>query len=715
MDTTQPAPETRLHFLDYWRVIRTRKVILFLVFLLVVVTVFTITLFQPKIYMAAVRIKVEPERPTVQMEGGNQMPIYDPFFLQTQYEILQSQKVLYPVIERLNLQQHWGVDVKLPEDMAFRRLKGALAVRRFRDTSLIEISVYDREPALAAQIANTIADYYKDERQEVKREDTQKGIDKLRDEVAQQEERVHQAQEKVEKYRRELGVPVINQSKLNDQTLQSLESKLTEARNDVAGLQEELNEVEKLTPRQLRGAVTKLISDSTAQTLLQNLTDIETRLETSKEDYGPEHPTVLALIATRDKLLDQLNDRLEGIKAGIAIELAVAKAHADDLQKQLDDAKNADLILQSEKYLPFLNAERDEGSEIKLYEGLKGRMQEATVEMELPRSPVEVIDHAEAPLPSMYVKPNIWLNVGMGAAAGLVFGIGLAFFIEFLDTSIKRIEDIEKYLGLPVLGVVGQQAGLLHRGNVSMSHLEAYRMMRTNIEFAKPEGAPTSFCVLSAGAGEGKSFTIANLAFVYAQHGARVLVVDSDLRRPGVHEHLGVANNIGLADYLSGAKSVQDIIQPTETANLWLIAAGGGSSARAALHLLTSQRMAELIRQVVQQFDVVIYDTPPILGVSDAAVMTREVGMSLLVVQHRRYPRNMARRAVQVIQNAGGKLLGCVVNNIQLGHDETYYYYHDHYHDQLEFAQHTRELREKKQVAATKPSGGDEIDLSGKY
>ena len=717
MDTTQPVAETRLQFLDYWRVIRTRKVILFLVFLLVVLTVFTITLFQPKVYMVTARIKVEPERPTVQIGGGpgNEMPIYDPYFLQTQYEILQSQKILYPVIERLNLQQHWGGDVKLPEDVAFRRLKASMGVRRFRDTSLIEISVYDHEGPLAAEIANTIADYYKDERLEVKREDTQKGIDKLRDEVAQQEDRVHQAQEKVEKYRKDLGVPVFDKTKLNDITLQQLESKLTEARNDTAGLQEELNEVEKLTPRQLRGAVTKLISDNTVQNLLQNLTDTETHLETVKEDYGPEHPTVLALIATRDKLLDQLNERLEGIKAGIAIEYAVAKAHADDLQKQLDEAKSADLILQSEKYLPFRNAQREEEFETKLSEGLRARLQEATVEMELPRSPVEVIDHAEAPLPQMYVKPNIWLNVGMGAAAGLVLGVGLAFFIEFLDTSIKRIEDIEKYLGLPVLGVVGQQAGLLHRGNVSMSHLEAYRMLRTNIEFAKPEGAPTSFCVLSAGAGEGKSFTIANLAFVYAQHGARVLVVDSDLRRPGVHEHLGVANNVGLADYLSGAKSVQDIIQPTETANLWLISAGGGSSARAALHLLTSQRMAELIRQVVQQFDVVIYDTPPILGVSDAAVMTREVGMSVLVVQHRRYPRNMARRAVQVIQNAGGKLLGCVVNNIQLGHDETYYYYHDHYHDQLEFAQHTRELREKKQIAATKPSGGDEIDLSGKY
>jgi capsular exopolysaccharide synthesis family protein len=715
MDTTQPAAETRLHFLDYWRVIRTRKVILFLVFLLVVLTVFTITLFQPKVYMVSARIKVEPERPTVRMGGGEEMPVYDPYFLQTQYEILQSQKILYPVIERLNLQQHWGGDVKLPEDVAFRRLKGSMTVRRFRDTSLIEISVSDHEGALAAEIANTIADYYKDERLEVKREDTQKGIDKLHDEVAQQEERVRKAQEKVEKYRKDLGVPVFDKTKLNDMTMQQLESKLTEARSEAAGLQQELDEVGKLTPRQLRGAVTKLISDSTAQSLLQNLTDTETHLETAKEDYGPEHPTVLALIATRDKLLDQLNERLEGIKAGIAIEYAVEKAHADDLEKQLDDAKNADLVLQSEKYLPFRNAQREEEFEMRLWEGLKARLQESTVEMELPRSPVEVIDHAETPPPQRYVKPNIWLNVGMGAAAGLVLGVALAFFIEFLDTSIKRIEDIEKYLGLPVLGVVGQQAGLLHRGNVSMSHLEAYRMLRTNIEFAKPEGAPTSFCVLSAGAGEGKSFTIANLAFVYAQHGARVLVVDSDLRRPGVHEHLGVANNIGLADYLSGAKSVQDIIQPTETANLWLIAAGGGSSARAALHLLTSQRMAELIRQVVQQFDVVIYDTPPILGVSDAAVMTREVGMSVLVVQHRRYPRNMARRAVQVIQNAGGKLLGCVVNNVQLGHDETYYYYHDHYHDQLEFAQHTRELREKKQIAATKPSGGDEIDLSGKY
>jgi capsular exopolysaccharide synthesis family protein len=305
----------------------------------------------------------------------------------------------------------------------------------------------------------------------------------------------------------------------------------------------------------------------------------------------------------------------------------------------------------------------------------------------------------------------------MGAVLGLVLGVALTFFIEFLDTSIKKVEDVERYLRLPVLGVVGQQAGLLNSPEVSAVHLEAYRMLRTNIEFAKPPGASTSLCVLSAGAGEGKSFTIANLAYVYAQQGGRVLVVDSDLRRPGVHQYLGASNDLGLADYLAGTKTVQEVIQPTGTPGISLIAAGTGSTVREALPLLTSRRMAELIDQVSQLFDVVLYDTPPVLGVSDAAIIAREVGLALFVIQHRRYPRNMAQRAVQVIQNAGGKLLGVVVNSVQVGQDETYYYYHD----QLE--QYHQAPARKTQpvvagtVAAAKPrkSDGDGFDLPGKY
>jgi len=702
--------ESRLHFLDYWRVIKTRKVIVFLVFLLVVLTDFTITLFQPKVYLASARIKVEPEKPNVAVFTANEVPSYDPYFLQTQFEIIQSQKILYPVIQQLGLQRpEPGID--LPMEIALKRLKAELSVRRYRDTSLIEIGVYGPNGRQAADIANTIAEVFERDRLEVKREQTQKGLDKLRDEATQQEEQVRKAQDKVEQLRRELDVPIIGTVKLNDLTMQELERQLTDARAEAVSRETRLNEVKKLDLRQLRSTMSFLITDSILQSLLQNLTDTETHLETMKQDYGPDNPAVLSMLATRDQLQQQLDERLQGIIRGFEVDYQMAKARVDELQKQLDDAKTANLVLESERYRPFLNAQREEELQTRLYEAVQMRIQQASIEMEVPRSPVEVLDRAEAPPPQAYVRPNMWLNVTMGAFVGVVLGVALAFFIEFLDTSIKKIDDVERYLGLPVLGVVGQQAGLLNSGDVSVAHLEAYRMMRTNIEFAKPDGTSTSLCVLSSGAGEGKSFTIANLAYVYAQHGARVLVVDSDLRRPGIHQYLGASNDRGLAQYLTGAKSIPEIIQTTSTPNLSVIAAGSDFTAKEALPLLTSRRMTELVEQVSQQFDVVFYDTPPVLGVSDAAIIAREVGRALLVIQHRRYPRNMARRAVQVIQNAGGKLLGVVVNSVQVGQDETYYYYHD----QSEPYQRPPPARKPQPVAAAKPAASDEIGLSGKY
>ena len=711
MEPTAPTAgqESRLHFLDYWRVIKTRKVIVFLVFLLVTLTVFTITLFQPKIYMVAARIKVEPERPNVQVFTANEAPSYDPYFLQTQFEIIQSQKILYPVIQRLNLErtEHGTV---LSMDRAMMRLKGQLSVRRYRDTSLIEIGVYGSDGRKAADTANTIAEIFEHDRLEVKRRQTQTGLDKLRDEAVQQEEQLHKAQTKVEQLRKELDVPVFGTVKLNDLTMQELERELTTARMEAVSRETRLSEVKKLDLRRLRSTMSMLITDSIIQSLLQSYSDLDTQLETMKEDYGPENPNVLAALARHNKLQQQIDERLEGIIRGFEVDYQMAKARVDELQKQVDDAKTANLVLESERYRPFLNAQREEELQTRLYEAIKMRIQQASIEMEVPRSPVEVLDRAEPPAPEAYVRPNIWMNVTMGAVAGLVLGVALAFFIEFLDTSIKKIDDVERYLGLPVLGVVGQQADLLNSGEVSAAHLEAYRMLRTNIEFAKPDGTATSLCVLSSGAGEGKSFTIANLAYVYAQHGSRVLVVDSDLRRPGVHQYLGASNDRGLAQYLMGTKSIPEIIQTTSTPNLSVIAAGSEFTAKEALPLLTSRRMAELIEQVGQQFDVVLYDTPPVLGVSDAAIIAREVGRALFVIQHRRYPRNMAQRAVQVIQNAGGKLLGVVVNSVQVGQDETYYYYHD------QFEPYQRSIPRKTQpVATAKPASSDEMGLSGKY
>ena len=716
METNQTSQESRLNFLDYWRVVKTRWPIVFVVFLLTIITVATVTSLQPKTFMASVRIKVEPERPTVPVFEQSNLPSYDPYFLQTQNEIIQSQKILHPVIERLKLVQRWaerGESLPVASmDLAFRRLKGQIAVRRYRDTSLIEIAVYDSDPKLAAEIANQVAETFERERLEEKRRQTMRGLEKLREEMAQQQERMRQAQAKVEQLRKELNVPVIGESTLTQQTLQQLEGRLTEARVDVVSRGTRLRELKRLTQAQLRNAIATLITDANVQTLLQSLTETELRLEVLKQDFGPDHPNVRSALATRDKLQEQIDVRLDGIMRGFEVDYEMATSRLMELQKQFDELKNASLVLESERFLPFRNAQREAELETRLYEAVKARLQQVSIDMEVPRSPVEVVDRAEPPLGP--VSPNLWLNLVLGAIVGLVLGVAMSFFIEFLDTSVKVMDDVERYLGLPVLGVVPHESGSLAKGDASPGEVEAYRMLRTNIDFSKGNEQTNSFAILSAAAGEGKSFTTANLACVYAQNGLRVLVVDSDLRRPTQHEMFGVSHDVGLADYLTSTKDVDQIIQKSTVENVWIIASGSRDIAQSALPLLTSQRMNDLVKEVHHRYDVVLYDTPPVLVVSDAVIVAREVGTAVLVIQHRRYPRNMARRARQVVENAGARMLGVVVNNVNIRQDDTYYYYHGYYDTYHRYSDKPKKKATTATTPAAKPAS-ESIDLTEKY
>jgi capsular exopolysaccharide synthesis family protein len=275
------------------------------------------------------------------------------------------------------------------------------------------------------------------------------------------------------------------------------------------------------------------------------------------------------------------------------------------------------------------------------------------------------------------IWPKSSIIIPMGVAIGLMVGLGLAFFIEYLDTSVKTIDDVERFLQAPVLGVIPQHVGMILDEGTESPHAEAYRVLRTNLLFSRKNEGWSTLSVLSGGAGEGKSTTLFNLATVFAQNGQRVLVVDSDLRRPTLHKSLHLSNTVGLTDILLKQRPVEEMILKTKLPMLDYLPSGKLPSS--SINVLGSPQMKEAIQELKRRYEFVFFDSPPLLGVSDASILASEMDMVLQVVQYRRYPQVMTLRAKQMILKVGGNLIGIVLNNINMSQDENYYYYSGYY------------------------------------
>jgi capsular exopolysaccharide synthesis family protein len=323
---------------------------------------------------------------------------------------------------------------------------------------------------------------------------------------------------------------------------------------------------------------------------------------------------------------------------------------------------------------------------------------------------VQVTDAAEpgkAP-----IKPNKTVNIVLGLIFGLVMGVGLAFFIEYLDTSVKTIDDVERTFQAPVLGVIPQNIGYLLEEGSESKHAEAYRVLRTNLLFSRQDEKLNTIVVVSAGAGEGKSTTTLNLSTVFAQAGNRVLIVDSDLRRPTLHKLFKVANNLGLTNYLLKQNTIAEIVQTTNVPGLDFMASG--KLPNSSMGILGSAQMKEMIAELRQRYDFIFFDSPPILGVSDASILASEVDLVMQVIQYRRYPQPMTIRAKQMIEKVGGNFVGIVLNNINMSQDEGYYYYSGYYHDYY-YSRSASEQEAEAKAAADKDGEGDtEISVKPK-
>jgi capsular exopolysaccharide synthesis family protein len=688
-----PSPaETKLHFLDYWRIIRIRKTVILAVFLLVLFTTTAITFLLPESYMSMVRIAVEKNTSDITPLGFAQTANqYDPYFITTEFEKIKSKTVLYRVIEEMGLLRVWSerFGQQLKQVEAFEILKGSTDVRQTRNTSLIEIRVYSsakEDPAReASEIANKIAEVYRDTRLELQTNRTALGIKALKEELQKQDEAVKRAQARVDELKKEYNISDYSAdgtstALLEPETVRRLEAErvpLQASFEGISQLYKQLIELRDRSSSELRKAILNANPDPELGKLLQDLWATETTLAKMRVTVGTEHPEFRSLAAMQADLDEKVEDRIEGILTGLQVRVNAFKAQLESMNTAVTDAKKRETEMTA-LYRDYFLAKRDLENQQKIRDAILLRQLQETVDLQIPRSAiVEITDPAEPSLQP--VRPNVKVNIALGVIVGLVVGIGLAFFIEYLDTSVKTIDDVERALGAPVLGVIPQNVGSLLEEGPESPHAEAYRVLRTNLIFSRKRDDATTLTVVSGGAGEGKSTTIFNLASVFATNDQRVLLVDSDLRRPSLHKILKVSNSVGLTNYLLGQSKLEEVVQTTTLPTLHFLPSGKLPSS--SLGILNSPQMKEFIQDVKRRYDFVFFDSPPIMGVSDASVLASMVDLTLLVIQYRKYPQAMTLRAKQMVEKVGGTLLGMVLNNINISQDSYYYYYSGYYYD----------------------------------
>ena len=685
----EPGIELQKHAAETWQVIRNRIGLITLSFLLVFLVAAIVTYIMPRKYRGKVEMKIERnvnKLPVFSRDAAEQPYSFGENMIRTEYESITKLETLYPVIEAFDLVKRW--DVPNRQDAA-NKLRRNLDTQSNVRSDFVVIEYFDEDPKLAADIANAIAESYKKKRVEIESEQKNEALKIIQRQISELEQRSNEARLKMQAAREKAGIigeGLYNSGQLNTPgaTVQTpgeaititREQELLKANLEIQSLQADLSGLSKLQGDELvaRAAGLKLESPLVATMYAEYQKLLVDRQGFLKQGLGPRHPTVAGIDARIMTNKEIIMKEAEDYRKGLEGRLAAAIQRKSDLEKYNDSSKK-DIFNQQAAQSLYLVAKRDvENIDTSLIQ-LRLRYSEAELGQAQAKSAATVYEKAEperAP-----AKPNMVLNLALGGVLGLMFGFGLAFLLEYMDTTVKSLDDVERFLGVPVLAVVPKDVGILHRANGFNPDAEAYRILRTNIEFNRRDPHANCITVVSGGAGEGKSTTLSNLAFVCAQGGYNVLLIDADLRRPRLHTLFDMSNAVGLTNYLTTNVRLEEVVVQTPVENLYFLPSGILPADGAGI--LNSQRMSELIDDVKSRFDLVLIDSPPILGVSDASVLANEADMTIIVVQHRKLPRQMLLRVKQAVENVGGKVLGVVLNNVDVRSDNQYSYYTSYY------------------------------------
>jgi capsular exopolysaccharide synthesis family protein len=669
------------------------------------------------LYQATAQILIEREVPNVLLtkevvdlgQGGAD-------YYMTQYQLLQGRVLASRVVERLELHKspEFQIGAVLSPWERLQRLLGrsptlvdkdgmplSPAVAAFRSRLTVEPVVGSRlvnlrfaayDPALAAQAANTLAQVYIEQDREFRFTTSSEATGWLSQRLKEQQARVEEAERKLQEYREREGLVNLEERRtLADERLRSFAAAASEARTARIGKQT-VHEQMQATPAAELGSAPLVLSNPVVQGLRTRLAQLQAERARLSDTLGEKHPDMVRIASEIGSAEGKVEAEIQDILRSVENDYRTAVQQEQSLVANLEAAKN-DVLEINRKAIEYGVLKREMESNQQIFESLLNRTKETGLQTELKSTNIRVVEKAE--VPQAPISPRRGRNLQIALLAGLVLGVGLCLLFEHFDSTLKTPEDVKEHLGQPFLGMVPDvgpegTGDASRRGPVFVKEpqskvAEAYRVLRTNLLFSSADTTGRALLVSSAHPGEGKTTTAANLGAALAHNGARVLVVDADLRRPTLHQHFGIPSTPGLSDVIVGKCEIADAIQSSGFKGLRVLTCGYIPPDPA--ELLGSARMKEVVRSLRGLYDWVLIDTPPLLAMADSPVLCAQADGVVLVVGAEISGRPAILRAIEQIKGVGGRVTGVVLNKVDLERNSFYYgqyygeYYRNYYSD----------------------------------
>ncbi len=681
--------DSPLDLRHYWNNLVKRRWTVVTVAFVVTTVVAMVNFRMPPVYEARVSVEVEGEAPEVQsINNFYRGTPSDEAFLRTQVKVLESDSLAWQTIQQLGIDQSAEfspprggkpVPPAVVQISLMNAFRDHLRVEWVRNSRILEVSFEARDPRLAAAVANSLVSNFAEYNFRKRYDATRQASGWMEQQLDELKAKVEKSQQALVDYERQYAIVNIN----DKQSVEEL--RLAQLSNDYTNAQNVRLEKESLfelaSSNEAEAAV--LMQSEVLGRLEEKYAELKAQLVDASGQYGPNYPKVV-------RLQDQVNEiqgfiererkRIAGrVRNDYRAAMGREKLLAAALAREKEEVGRLNQVLIQHNLL-----KREFESTQQLYDNLLQHLKDATVSAGLRATNIHVVDPALPP--AAPVRPKKKQNIAMGLLGGLALGAMLALFAEVLDNSVKSVEDIERLTGMPTLAVIplaaservrrgwrkgaGEKAassatpvGLTVLKHPASPLAESYRTLRTSVLLSTPGHPPQVILVTSSQPNEGKSCTCLNLALTLAQRGGRVVIIDGDLRKPGVASVLGLANAKGLSSILTGAHGLEEALQQLDALpSLWVLP--GGPRPPNPADLLSSVSMKKVLAEVRGRFDHVVVDSPPVLLVTDATILTPLVDGIMLVVESGVTVRGAIQRTHKILENAGGKVLGVVLNKL---------------------------------------------------